>query len=309
MLKSIFRNVLLFFIMVVMLSYVLSHIPRSDIAWLALQVATLARVDTATDESSVTLRAPTVSSAATPLPPTAPSFLVDKIWPPIKRLTLAVTNVRSGPDASFESLGTIPENTEISIIGESGDWYVIAYNGREAFLARWLTDNLPTATTPPPNRTPVTPTATRVRPTQPSFVVSQYASPRTRYTHGVVNLRMGPDTSYDLAGSVAANSRLQVIGESGRWYLLRYNGREVFIAGWLTHDSLPQPAPRQKPVQQQQPAQQQQSQPQQPQYSCNCSKTCGQMSSCREAYFQLNNCGCRRRDGDNDGVPCESICR
>jgi len=46
-----------------------------------------------------------------------------------------------------------------------------------------------------------------------------------------------------------------------------------------------------------------------PSYSCNCSKTCPQMSSCREAYYQLNSCGCSRRDGDNDGVPCESICR
>lgn len=43
-------------------------------------------------------------------------------------------------------------------------------------------------------------------------------------------------------------------------------------------------------------------------YSCNCSKTCPNMSSCEEAYFQLNNCGCSARDGDGDGVPCESIC-
>ncbi len=43
-------------------------------------------------------------------------------------------------------------------------------------------------------------------------------------------------------------------------------------------------------------------------YSCNCSKTCPQMSSCEEAYYQLNQCGCSIRDGDNDGVPCESIC-
>lgn len=41
---------------------------------------------------------------------------------------------------------------------------------------------------------------------------------------------------------------------------------------------------------------------------CNCSKTCPNMSSCEEAYFQLNNCGCFVRDGDNDGVPCEIIC-
>ena len=50
------------------------------------------------------------------------------------------------------------------------------------------------------------------------------------------------------------------------------------------------------------------SQPTSASYSCNCSKTCPNMSSCAEAQYQLNVCGCSRRDGDNDGVPCESIC-
>jgi len=45
-----------------------------------------------------------------------------------------------------------------------------------------------------------------------------------------------------------------------------------------------------------------------PSYVCDCSKTCPEMSSCEEAYYQLNTCGCSQRDGDNDGVPCESIC-
>jgi len=43
-------------------------------------------------------------------------------------------------------------------------------------------------------------------------------------------------------------------------------------------------------------------------YTCNCSKTCPNMSSCEEAYFQLIDCGCSIRDGDDDGVPCENIC-
>jgi len=43
-------------------------------------------------------------------------------------------------------------------------------------------------------------------------------------------------------------------------------------------------------------------------FVCNCSKTCSQMISCEEAYFQLNTCGCSARDEDRDGVPCESIC-
>lgn len=49
--------------------------------------------------------------------------------------------------------------------------------------------------------------------------------------------------------------------------------------------------------------------PYSPGYVCDCKKVCSQMSSCDEAYYQLNQCGCSIRDGDNDGIPCESICR
>ena len=41
----------------------------------------------------------------------------------------------------------------------------------------------------------------------------------------------------------------------------------------------------------------------------DCSrKTCGQMRSCAEACHALLVCGDTRRDGDNDGIPCESLC-
>jgi len=44
-------------------------------------------------------------------------------------------------------------------------------------------------------------------------------------------------------------------------------------------------------------------------WACNCSKTCGQMSSCAEAQYQLNVCGCSRRDADGDGIACDSQCQ
>lgn len=44
-------------------------------------------------------------------------------------------------------------------------------------------------------------------------------------------------------------------------------------------------------------------------YLCDCKKTCSQMSSCAEAQYQLNTCGCFQRDGNNDGIPCNAICR
>lgn len=43
-------------------------------------------------------------------------------------------------------------------------------------------------------------------------------------------------------------------------------------------------------------------------YSCSPRKTCGQMTSCEEARFHLEQCGNGRLDRDKDGIPCESIC-
>jgi len=44
-------------------------------------------------------------------------------------------------------------------------------------------------------------------------------------------------------------------------------------------------------------------------YACDGRHLCKQMRSCEEARFFLNQCGVSSLDRDNDGVPCESICR
>lgn len=43
-------------------------------------------------------------------------------------------------------------------------------------------------------------------------------------------------------------------------------------------------------------------------YDCS-EKTCGKMDSCEEAVYKLYVCGDSARDSNNDGVPCESMCR
>ncbi len=42
---------------------------------------------------------------------------------------------------------------------------------------------------------------------------------------------------------------------------------------------------------------------------CGEKRTCGQMTSCEEARFLLKECGLTRLDRDNDGMPCEALCR
>jgi endonuclease YncB( thermonuclease family) len=40
-------------------------------------------------------------------------------------------------------------------------------------------------------------------------------------------------------------------------------------------------------------------------FSCDCSRTCTVISSCAEAQYQLNSCGCSVRDNDHDGIACD----
>ena len=42
---------------------------------------------------------------------------------------------------------------------------------------------------------------------------------------------------------------------------------------------------------------------------CGTRRYCREMTSCEEAKFYLRQCGRSSLDGDQDGVPCESICR
>jgi endonuclease YncB( thermonuclease family) len=43
--------------------------------------------------------------------------------------------------------------------------------------------------------------------------------------------------------------------------------------------------------------------------SCDSKRYCTEMTSCAEAQFYFRQCGLDRLDDDNDGVPCERLCR
>ena len=254
----------------------------------------------------------------TEIPPTATeSFPLTMYSSPLRKYVRGIVNLRQGPGTSYRKIGLVTAGTQLEVIGQSGDWYLVMHNHGEAFIAGWLTYDVATSTPTP------APTATRAPPTKQTIPLTRYSQPLRRFTHETVNVRKGPGTSYDLVGSVSVNAALQVIGKSGDWYLIRHNGREVFIAGWLTHRSrLVQPSRQQtsgsssqpavnQPPQQAAPVQQPAQQPaqQQPRFSCSPRKNCGDMSSCAEARFHLTQCGRGALDRDKDGVPCESICR
>ena len=62
----------------------------------------------------------------------------------------------------------------------------------------------------------------------------------TMYASDVVNVRYGPDTSYSKFGTVYAGSPVTVIGYSGGWLAIQFNGGTGFVSSSFFSDTAPQ---------------------------------------------------------------------
>lgn len=171
---------------------------------------------------------------------------------------------------------------------------------------------LPPTDVPPPTFTP-TNTLTP-RPTNTP-------RPLTRYINapGRINVRSCPDTDCRIVDVVSPNEQVLVYGTveganyrgNTVWVQVEYEGERAYVHSRFISErpasrNDPTPLAITNPTARPAPTQPISNAPAN-NYSCNCSRTCSQMS-CREAYYQLNTCGCSQRDGDNDGKPCESKC-
>lgn len=67
-------------------------------------------------------------------------------------VTASSLNVRTGPDTSYNNIGSLPYSSEVNITGKTDEWFRISYNNRVAFVkGSYLSDNKPE---PKPEPTP-----------------------------------------------------------------------------------------------------------------------------------------------------------
>lgn len=78
------------------------------------------------------------------------------------------------------------------------------------------------------------------QPPQPSAPSYAPTDSYTMYAPQVINVRSGPGTDYDKLGVVYANSAVTVVGSSGDWLAVSYNGQTGFILASLLSDTQPQ---------------------------------------------------------------------
>lgn len=77
-------------------------------------------------------------------------------------------NVRSGPSASYNKIGTAPKNATYNVLGKSNLYYKIDYNGRTGYVYyRYVAVTSAPTPTPTPQPTP-TPTPVPTAPPQPT---------------------------------------------------------------------------------------------------------------------------------------------
>ena len=118
--------------------------------------------------------------------------------------------VRSGPGTSYSVLGTLPLNTTVRLLGwyESINWYKVQYGtGVGYVIGDYLTEF---------SKIPMT----------EIYGTAVYSDT------GNLNVRMGPDTGYNLLGTISSGSAVTLLGSySNGWYQIDYNGSAGCITG------------------------------------------------------------------------------
>lgn len=142
--------------------------------------------------------------------------------------TGANLRLRTGPSTLYASTDTVPQGTTLQALGRDGGafWVYVDYNGKRGWLAAWLCTATGDLRSVPvvgaDGSGALTPSASA------AASGGLTATPTTN-----VLIRTGPDTSYRAIGTIPRGMPVPVLGESGRWLQVSYNGLKGWSAGWL----------------------------------------------------------------------------
>ncbi|MCL2212235.1 MAG: SH3 domain-containing protein [Oscillospiraceae bacterium] len=134
------------------------------------------------------------------------------------RVTATSLNVRTGPNTSFARVGTLARNSNVYVIGQSGLWWRIIHAGVTRYVHSNYIQRI--AVTPPPVELPP------VEPPPPPPAFEQFSG---RVTATSLNVRTGPNTSFARVGTLPRNSTVTVVGQSGVWFQIIFNGDVRYV--------------------------------------------------------------------------------
>ena len=124
--------------------------------------------------------------------------------------------VRSGASTSSSILGYLNNNTEVNIVGSEGEWYKIQYNSGYGYVSKeYITTNL--------NSTNNTGNSGS----------SEVEVNKTGYVYNVssggLRVRKEPSTSSAVLGTLYSGNSVNIVGETGSWYKIKYNSSYAYV--------------------------------------------------------------------------------
>lgn len=155
--------------------------------------------------------------------------------------TSDAANMRSQPSTDSDVLYSFEKGTNVSVIGETSNWFKVSVNGNIGYIRKDLlvypTDSSQSETTASSE------TASGQDTSQAELATATtYGSATTLYSTSDVNIRSNPSTSSTVAGTVAAGNAVTVVGETDNWYIVNVNGSTGYISKAYLSSTAPETA-------------------------------------------------------------------
>ncbi len=149
-----------------------------------------------------------------------------------KGVLTANVNFRRSPSTSGKKITTLKKGTEVALYSLSDGWYQAEYNGTRGYLyAKYVSGSLSST----PNVGGST-GSTMVGSTDSGDTTVTVTGGKVTLTQGTttgkINFRSGPSTSgTTVYGKIPKGSTVEIIGQTGTWYYVVYDGRAGFVSG------------------------------------------------------------------------------
>ncbi|MCI1882611.1 MAG: SH3 domain-containing protein [Sporolactobacillus sp.] len=120
-------------------------------------------------------------------------------------------NVRNGASTAHKILTTLKKGSKVDVVGTSGSWLKIKYNGGTAYVSDEY-----------------------VKKSGSSSTGSSSSSLKVQYTGTTtdnLNVRNGASTAHKILTTLKKGSKVEVVGTSGSWLKIKYNGGTAYVSG------------------------------------------------------------------------------
>jgi len=137
-------------------------------------------------------------------------------------------NVRKSPDGGAKQVGYAYLGTTYVVTGESGNWYRIQYNGDTAYIWKDYMELAAKSYVSDSDKTESD--SSTDSSTGSNTTVTVYTTLKVVNCKRYVYVRKGPSTATSKVGHAKPGETYKLLGQSGSWYLIEFNGQQAYIS-------------------------------------------------------------------------------